>query len=224
MTTAGAENYGEGQDRVQGSVNQYSLLRAGPSATRSRDRGPGRRSQRMTRVRHGWLTRNFGCTDMGKGMWSQGKGFAKVGALYAGTECVIEGVSIKSNSGPDWYDSPRLTFTQINSFLDSRYFALARPPCHRPRSACSNLRHSPRATLHPHVALPFSSDRPFPYCTHLRPALRLSLRSTGPRTTFTTPSTPDSFPARSSGAARASRRWCLEASGSPPSRPRSTCT
>lgn len=32
--------------------------------------------------------------DMGKGMWKSGKGFGKVGALFAGTECVIEGVSI----------------------------------------------------------------------------------------------------------------------------------
>ena len=32
--------------------------------------------------------------DMGKGMWRTGKGFGKVGALFAGTECVIEGVSI----------------------------------------------------------------------------------------------------------------------------------
>jgi hypothetical protein len=32
--------------------------------------------------------------DMGKGMWRQGLGFAKVGALYAGTECVVEGVSL----------------------------------------------------------------------------------------------------------------------------------
>lgn len=32
--------------------------------------------------------------DMGKGMWRQGKGFGMVGALYAGTECVIEGVSL----------------------------------------------------------------------------------------------------------------------------------
>ncbi|CEQ40668.1 SPOSA6832_02301, partial [Sporobolomyces salmonicolor] len=31
--------------------------------------------------------------DMGKGMWRQGMGFGKVGALYAGTECVVEGVS-----------------------------------------------------------------------------------------------------------------------------------
>ncbi|EJD07964.1 Tim17-domain-containing protein [Fomitiporia mediterranea MF3/22] len=28
--------------------------------------------------------------DMGKGMWRSGKGFGKVGALFAGLECVIE--------------------------------------------------------------------------------------------------------------------------------------
>ncbi|KAF8622777.1 hypothetical protein AX15_006859 [Amanita polypyramis BW_CC] len=31
--------------------------------------------------------------DMGKGMWTSGKGFGKVGALYAGIECVVESVS-----------------------------------------------------------------------------------------------------------------------------------
>lgn len=31
--------------------------------------------------------------DMGKGMWRSGKGFGKVGALFAGIECVIEGAS-----------------------------------------------------------------------------------------------------------------------------------
>ena len=31
--------------------------------------------------------------EMGRGMWSSGKGFAKVGALFAGIECVIESVS-----------------------------------------------------------------------------------------------------------------------------------
>lgn len=31
-------------------------------------------------------------SEMGKGMLRSGKGFAKVGALFAGTECVIEGV------------------------------------------------------------------------------------------------------------------------------------
>lgn len=44
--------------------------------------------------------------DMGKGMWRGGKGFGTVGALYAGSECVIEGVSLhqstfQSNTVPD---------------------------------------------------------------------------------------------------------------------------
>ena len=30
--------------------------------------------------------------DMGRNMWRSGKGFGKVGALFAGIECVIEGV------------------------------------------------------------------------------------------------------------------------------------
>lgn len=30
--------------------------------------------------------------DMGKGMWRSGKGFGKVGALFAGLECAIESV------------------------------------------------------------------------------------------------------------------------------------
>lgn len=30
--------------------------------------------------------------EMGRGMWKSGKGFSKVGALYAGIECVIESV------------------------------------------------------------------------------------------------------------------------------------
>ncbi|GAA6031632.1 hypothetical protein JCM8097_006558 [Rhodosporidiobolus ruineniae] len=36
-------------------------------------------------------------TDMGKSMWRQGKGFGAVGALYAGTECVIEGFRAKND-------------------------------------------------------------------------------------------------------------------------------
>jgi len=31
--------------------------------------------------------------EMGKGMWTSGRGFAKVGALYAGLECCVESVS-----------------------------------------------------------------------------------------------------------------------------------
>jgi len=30
--------------------------------------------------------------EMGRGMWSSGKGFGKVGALFAGIECIIESV------------------------------------------------------------------------------------------------------------------------------------
>jgi hypothetical protein len=32
--------------------------------------------------------------EMGRGMWRSGKGFAKVTVLFAGTECVIESVSL----------------------------------------------------------------------------------------------------------------------------------
>jgi len=35
--------------------------------------------------------------DMGKGMVTSGKGFAKVGALFAGIECVIEGYRAKND-------------------------------------------------------------------------------------------------------------------------------
>lgn len=31
--------------------------------------------------------------DMGRGMWTTGKGFGKVGALFQGIECTIESVS-----------------------------------------------------------------------------------------------------------------------------------
>lgn len=44
--------------------------------------------------------------DMGRGMWRQGLGFGKVGALYAGTECVVEGVSCATINLLDW---PSLT-------------------------------------------------------------------------------------------------------------------
>ena len=33
--------------------------------------------------------------EMGRNMWSSGKGFAKVGALYSGIDCCIEGVSLQ---------------------------------------------------------------------------------------------------------------------------------
>ncbi len=34
--------------------------------------------------------------EMGRGMYKSGKGFGKVGALFAGIECVIESVSLYS--------------------------------------------------------------------------------------------------------------------------------
>ncbi len=36
--------------------------------------------------------------EMGKNMWSSGKGFAKIGAIYSGVECCIEGVSPLTSS------------------------------------------------------------------------------------------------------------------------------
>ncbi|KAK1215487.1 Mitochondrial import inner membrane translocase subunit tim22 [Marasmius sp. AFHP31] len=35
--------------------------------------------------------------DMGKGMWTSGRGFAKVGALFASIECVIESYRAKND-------------------------------------------------------------------------------------------------------------------------------
>ncbi|RSH84141.1 Mitochondrial import inner membrane translocase subunit tim22 [Apiotrichum porosum] len=35
--------------------------------------------------------------EMGRNMWSQGKGFAKVGMLYSGVECCIEGYRAKND-------------------------------------------------------------------------------------------------------------------------------
>ena len=34
--------------------------------------------------------------EMGRGMWTSGKSFGKIGALFAGIECVIEGVRFAS--------------------------------------------------------------------------------------------------------------------------------
>ncbi|OCF55399.1 mitochondrial import inner membrane translocase subunit TIM22 [Kwoniella sp. B9012] len=35
--------------------------------------------------------------EMGRNMWSSGKGFAKVGAIYSGVECCIEGYRAKND-------------------------------------------------------------------------------------------------------------------------------
>lgn len=42
--------------------------------------------------------------EMGRNMWKSGKGFGKVGALYSGTECCVEGVS--------WGESPCVHLTR----------------------------------------------------------------------------------------------------------------
>lgn len=46
--------------------------------------------------------------EMGQKMWRSGRGFGKVGALYAGTECVIESVSVLPEARRDIM---RRTFT-----------------------------------------------------------------------------------------------------------------
>lgn len=46
--------------------------------------------------------------EMGRGMWSTGKGFGKVGALYAGIECCIESVCLFAS----FYTLP-LTFLTV---------------------------------------------------------------------------------------------------------------
>ena len=43
--------------------------------------------------------------EMGRGMWRSGKGFGKVGALFAGIECVIESVSVSRRAGDMLIDS-----------------------------------------------------------------------------------------------------------------------
>lgn len=40
--------------------------------------------------------------EMGRNMWTSGKGFAKVGALYSGFECCIEGVGKASLTNLIW--------------------------------------------------------------------------------------------------------------------------
>ncbi|KAF8729456.1 hypothetical protein AX14_006075 [Amanita brunnescens Koide BX004] len=74
--------------------------------------------------------------DMGKGMWSTGKGFGKVGALFAGIECVIEsyrakndiynsvasgflaGAILARNSGPKAAFGGGLAFAAFSSAID----------------------------------------------------------------------------------------------------------
>lgn len=58
--------------------------------------------------------------EMGRGMWTSGKGFGKVGALFAGIECVIEGVRLISfcvlrfaSPQRDFSIVPKMTFTTL---------------------------------------------------------------------------------------------------------------
>jgi len=73
---------------------------------------------------------------MGKGMWKSGKGFGKVGALFAGIECVIESYRAKNdiynsaasgflaggilarNSGPKAAIGGGLAFAAFSSAID----------------------------------------------------------------------------------------------------------
>ncbi|KAF8504709.1 Tim17-domain-containing protein [Russula emetica] len=74
--------------------------------------------------------------DMGRGMWRGGKGFGKVGALYAGIECVIEsyrarndmvnpvaagfvaGGILARNSGPSGVLGGGLAFAAFSAAID----------------------------------------------------------------------------------------------------------
>jgi import inner membrane translocase subunit TIM22 len=47
--------------------------------------------------------------EMGVNMWRSGRGFGKVGALFAGIECAIEGVRGKYS----------IQYTQLNGFVVS---------------------------------------------------------------------------------------------------------
>jgi hypothetical protein len=126
-------------------------------------------------------------SDMGKGMWRQGKGFGMVGALYAGTECVVEGVrcllfafSVDDRSETDF------------GFLPLHYLCTPPTPQHPLQllptipPALSRLVLHHRPFLHPL----------FPFLPFRLPAIRtppcpLSRSfSSAPRTTSTTPSTP----------------------------------
>ncbi|CCL99247.1 uncharacterized protein FIBRA_01262 [Fibroporia radiculosa] len=55
----------------------------------------------LLRQQHGALSRTQKASEvfkeMGRGMWRSGKGFGKVGALFAGIECVIESYRAKND-------------------------------------------------------------------------------------------------------------------------------
>ncbi|KAF8339405.1 mitochondrial import inner membrane translocase subunit TIM22 [Amanita rubescens] len=82
--------------------------------------------------------------EMGRGMWSTGKGFGKVGALFAGIECVIEsyrakndiynsvasgflaGAVLARNSGPKAAFGGGLAFAAFSTAID--LFLRREPP------------------------------------------------------------------------------------------------
>jgi len=59
---------------------------------------PLRRQEAATAAGHTQVTQKASAIvkEMGKGMWTSGKGFAKVGALFSGIECVVESVRFLS--------------------------------------------------------------------------------------------------------------------------------
>lgn len=65
----------------------FSLM----SATFAYEDPLSRASNQLTTTRAQTM---FVFKEMGRNMWSSGKGFAKVGMVYSGVECCIEGVSI----------------------------------------------------------------------------------------------------------------------------------
>ncbi|KAJ8696944.1 Mitochondrial import inner membrane translocase subunit tim22 [Pleurotus ostreatus] len=83
--------------------------------------------------------------EMGRGMWSSGKGFGKVGALFAGIECVIESYRAKNdiynsvssgflaggvlarNSGPKAAFGGGLAFAAFSAIIDLAFLRRETP-------------------------------------------------------------------------------------------------
>jgi hypothetical protein len=77
--------------------------------------------------------------DMGKKMVSSGKGFGKVGAIYSGVECCVEGVSACLSFAPYAYGF--LTHFRLDLFAlpvpgKERHLQLALRRFHRGRHPC----------------------------------------------------------------------------------------
>ncbi|KXN93201.1 Mitochondrial import inner membrane translocase subunit TIM22 [Leucoagaricus sp. SymC.cos] len=54
--------------------------------------------------------------EMGRGMYTSGKGFGKVGALFAGIECIIEGASHIVSSNQNFINLGRLGVVLGNQY------------------------------------------------------------------------------------------------------------